>query len=96
VLLIGSESQGLSDHLIEASDFAVRIPMVGRCDSINAAVAAEGSRVPSKTTNTYLQGAVRTYVFGFPQASLALSRAALEQALKENLARQLSADFIKF
>ena len=38
-LLIGSEKRGLSPHLIEASDFTVRIPMRGRCDSINVAVA---------------------------------------------------------
>jgi TrmH family RNA methyltransferase len=40
VLLIGSEKRGLSGHLIEASDFMVRIPMRGGCDSINVAVAA--------------------------------------------------------
>jgi TrmH family RNA methyltransferase len=40
VLLIGSEKHGLSDQLMESSDFMVRIPMHGRCDSINAAVAA--------------------------------------------------------
>jgi TrmH family RNA methyltransferase len=40
VLLIGSERQGLSEQLLETSDFTVRIPMHGRCDSINAAVAA--------------------------------------------------------
>src|ERR1039457_61910 len=39
-LLIGSEKHGLSDQLAEACDFMVRIPMVGRGDSINAAVAA--------------------------------------------------------
>ena len=39
-LLIGSEKHGLSEHLIETSDFMVRIPMTGRGDSINAAVAA--------------------------------------------------------
>ena len=39
-LLVGSEKQGLSEPLIEASDFVVRIPMVGRCDSINVSVAA--------------------------------------------------------
>ena len=38
-LLIGSEKRGLSPHLLEASDFAVRIPMRGRCDSVNVAVA---------------------------------------------------------
>ena len=40
VLLMGSEKQGLSEHLIETSDFTVRIPMLGNCDSINVAVAA--------------------------------------------------------
>ena len=40
VLLIGSEKHGLSDQLIETSDFMVRIPMRGGCDSINVAVAA--------------------------------------------------------
>jgi TrmH family RNA methyltransferase len=39
-LLIGSEKQGLSETLIEASNLMVRIPMAGRGDSINAAVAA--------------------------------------------------------
>ena len=40
VLVIGSEKRGLSDQLLEAADFVVRIPMRGSCDSINAAVAA--------------------------------------------------------
>ena len=40
VLLVGSERQGLSPQLIELSDLTVRIPMHGRCDSVNAAVAA--------------------------------------------------------
>jgi TrmH family RNA methyltransferase len=40
VLLIGSERHGLSEQLIDACDFLVRIPMRGACDSINAAVAA--------------------------------------------------------
>lgn len=39
-LLIGSEKQGISEQLAEACNFMVRIPMVGRGDSINAAVAA--------------------------------------------------------
>jgi TrmH family RNA methyltransferase len=39
VLVIGSEKRGLSDQLLEAADFVVRIPMQGNCDSINAAVA---------------------------------------------------------
>ena len=40
VLLIGSERQGLSQQLMDASDFVLRIPMHNRCDSINASVAA--------------------------------------------------------
>jgi RNA methyltransferase, TrmH family len=39
VLAVGSEKRGLSEQLLEAADFAVRIPMHGGCDSINAAVA---------------------------------------------------------
>ncbi len=40
VLLVGSEKQGLSDQLAAACDFTIRLPMLGRGDSINAAVAA--------------------------------------------------------
>lgn len=40
ILVIGSEKRGLSEPLLEAADFVVRIPMRGICDSINAAVAA--------------------------------------------------------
>jgi TrmH family RNA methyltransferase len=39
-LVIGSEKRGLSEQLLDAADFVVRIPMQGGCDSINAAVAA--------------------------------------------------------
>lgn len=39
-LLIGSEKHGLSEHLAESCDFTIRIPMVSRGDSLNAAVAA--------------------------------------------------------
>ena len=39
-LIVGSEKQGLSDQLLDVADFAVRIPMRGGCDSLNAAVAA--------------------------------------------------------
>jgi len=40
VLVIGNEKRGVSEQLIEAANFIVRIPMRGSCDSINAAVAA--------------------------------------------------------
>jgi hypothetical protein len=54
----------------------------------------EGSRIPSKMTNRYLQEASRTYVFGLPQASVALCRAGIEQALKEKLNIQGAPSFI--
>ena len=56
----------------------------------------EAQRKASKVTNVFLREAVRTYILGLPQASVALCRAALEQALKESLGRQLSGDFISF
>jgi tRNA G18 (ribose-2'-O)-methylase SpoU len=37
---MGSEESGLSERLVEAADFLVRVPMRGGGDSINAAVAA--------------------------------------------------------
>jgi TrmH family RNA methyltransferase len=40
VLLMGSEQHGLSADLVAACDCLVRIPMVGRCDSLNLAVSA--------------------------------------------------------
>ncbi|WP_164981340.1 DUF4145 domain-containing protein [Silvibacterium dinghuense] len=43
---------------------------------------------PSAVTNSYLREAIRTYILGLPQASVALSRAALEQALKEGMGYQ--------
>lgn len=39
ILLSGSERQGLPLQLQDACDQLVRIPMVGRCDSLNLAVA---------------------------------------------------------
>lgn len=56
----------------------------------------QASSRASSVTNGYLREAVRTYILGLPQASVALSRAALEQALKEKLALQLSGEFITF
>jgi len=40
VLLLGSERQGLSPEQLSACDLVVKIPMAGRCDSLNLAVAA--------------------------------------------------------
>ena len=39
-LIVGSEKHGLSDQLLDAASFVVRIPMHGGCDSLNAAIAA--------------------------------------------------------
>ena len=39
ILLVGNEQKGLSDELLQICDLVVRIPMVGRSDSLNVAVA---------------------------------------------------------
>ena len=39
-LLLGSESDGLSDYWIEQANARIRIPMSGRADSLNVAAAA--------------------------------------------------------
>jgi TrmH family RNA methyltransferase len=39
ILLMGSEREGLSAALMEGCDTLVRIPMVGKSDSLNLAVA---------------------------------------------------------
>lgn len=39
-LAIGSEKRGLSEQILDAAHFTVRIPMHGLCDSLNVAVAA--------------------------------------------------------
>ncbi|HEY1903733.1 MAG TPA: DUF4145 domain-containing protein [Terracidiphilus sp.] len=53
-------------------------------------------RVPSEQTGAYIREAARTYAYGFMQASAAMSRAALEQALKERLGCQGKDTFIPF
>lgn len=39
-LIIGSEAFGVSDGLLKLSDIRIRIPMLGKAESLNAAVAA--------------------------------------------------------
>jgi len=56
----------------------------------------QAERLPSKVTNVYLQEATRTYILGLAQACVALSRAALEQGLKEVLGHQLTASYLTF
>ncbi len=51
---------------------------------------------PSKNTAKYIREATRLYIYGFSQACAAISRAALEQALKEKLGHQGSGEFLKF
>jgi hypothetical protein len=53
-------------------------------------------RNPSVQSAIYIQEAARTYIYGFMQSSTAMSRAALEQALKEQLAHQGTGAFIDF
>lgn len=40
VLVIGNEGNGVSDSVLELSDFAVTIPMAGKAESLNASAAA--------------------------------------------------------
>jgi hypothetical protein len=56
----------------------------------------DGSHVPSGHTALYIREAARTYVYGFMQASAAMSRAAVEQALKERVGLQGTGDRISF
>ncbi|MET0240659.1 MAG: TrmH family RNA methyltransferase, partial [Sphingobium sp.] len=39
-LMIGNEARGLPDDYEDACDVRVKIPMLGRADSLNASVAA--------------------------------------------------------
>ena len=48
---------------------------------------------PSKQTNYYIAEATRAYIYGLSMASVAMSRAALEQSLKERLGLQNSGEF---
>jgi hypothetical protein len=54
------------------------------------------STTPSKQTNRYVQEAARAYILDLPMASVAMSRAALEQALKDRLGRQGAGTYITF
>jgi hypothetical protein len=56
----------------------------------------QAERQPTATTGIFLREATRTYIMGFAQASIALSRAALEQALKESMGHQSSNSFVSF
>ena len=50
----------------------------------------------SDQTNMYIQEAARAYIFGLPLASVAISRAAMEQSLRDRLGYQQSADRVSF
>src|SRR5258708_7297306 len=56
----------------------------------------ESAHFPSEITNTYLREATRAYIMGLAQASIALSRAALEQGLKEDLGFQGTGHYVPF
>lgn len=74
---------GFKDLLEDAyfRDLLKQVPkMVDRTLQLSQIVA---NRIPSTPTSAYLQEATRTYIAGFWQASVALSRAAVEEALRE-------------
>ena len=87
-LVLGELDDFLTRLLLEeVSGMAVRVVKLSRLDAPNR---------PSQATSVYIQEAARTYIYGFPQASVAISRAALEQALKERLGRQGAGEFITY
>ncbi|HEV2462242.1 MAG TPA: hypothetical protein VGT04_00425 [Acidobacteriaceae bacterium] len=65
--------------LSEMSGMVKRIVSLSKLDPV---------RVPSEQTSVYVREAARTYAHGLFQASAAISRAALEQAIKEVLGLQ--------
>lgn len=65
--------------LSEMSGMVKRIVSLSKLDPV---------RVPSEQTSVYVREAARTYAYGLFQASAAISRAALEQAIKEVLGFQ--------
>ena len=56
VLLMGSERQGLPFSLIEAAEVMVRIPMAGRADSLNLAVATSLVLYEARNQRLRLEG----------------------------------------
>lgn len=39
-IIIGNEANGISDEILEISDYLIKIPMAGKIESLNAAIAA--------------------------------------------------------
>ena len=39
ILIIGNESQGISDDLLELCDYSIKIPARGKAESLNVAIA---------------------------------------------------------
>ena len=59
-------------------------------------LAQLGTRdTPSKQTNRYIRESSRAYIHGLDLASIAMSRAALEQAFKEKLGKQGDKQYAK-
>ena len=68
-------------------DMLARIPkMVARTVKLSQVIPR---KTPSDPTNFYLKQAIRSYIFGFPDASVAFCRAALEQGLHEVVREKL-------
>ena len=87
----GSIEYCLDDHFTREVIYAVR----GYVDRTMRLSRLEAVKIPSDVTSIFLHEATRTYILGLPQASVALSRAALEQALKENIGYQSTGTFVK-
>lgn len=94
---LARENRGLIDSLLDS-----RYTLAG-LNNVNCLVdrtmrlaQLRAASTPSSQTNRYIQEAARSYINGLPLASVAMSRAALEQGLKERLGRQGSGVHVEF
>lgn len=93
--LVESEPELIKDFLDDRFTRDLIDKVSGCVDRTLQLSRLQASGKASSITNGYLREAVRTYILGLPQASVALSRAALEQALKEGIGYQSTHTFIE-
>jgi hypothetical protein len=91
------ENREIVDGLLDSHYAIVGLKQIRSIVDRTMKLAQLRSRqTPSAQTNRYIQEAARAFINGLPMASIAMSRAALEQALKEVLGRQGDGRYIEF
>lgn len=86
-------TEGEIDRVLTSSVLSGVRGMVIRVTNLSK---LERVSIPSEQTAKYIKEAARSYIYGLYQGSAAMSRVALEQALKEMLGLQGIEDFIPF